>query len=93
MPALEISYVEVKPRDFRVLMRLGGMTSAPRGSNGGLRAIQAYYLMIETMGRAIPTMASWAERERVTFAKRAYQITVRVQPKKGYISNGFLDVR
>jgi hypothetical protein len=69
--ALGISPADVKPRDFRALMSLSKMAPALRGSNGGLRAIQAYYLVVETMGRALPMMAGWAEREMVTCAKFA----------------------
>src|SRR5579862_4415136 len=69
--ALGISSTDVKPRDFRALMSLSKMAPALRGSNGGLRTIQAYYLMIETMGRALPMMAGWAEREMIACARFA----------------------
>jgi hypothetical protein len=69
--ALGITSSEVKPRDFRALMSLAKMAPALRGSNGGFRAIQAYYLAIETLGRALPMAAGWAEREMVTCVRFA----------------------
>jgi hypothetical protein len=69
--ALGITSSDVKPRDFRALMSLSKMAPTLRGSNGGFRAIQAYYLVIETLGRTIPAAAGWAEREMVTCARYA----------------------
>lgn len=68
---LGITSSELKPRDFRALMSLAKMAPALRGSNGGFRAILAYYLVIETLGRALPMAAGWAEREMVTCVRFA----------------------
>jgi hypothetical protein len=61
--AAGISTPSLSPRDFRAILDLHDVTPALRGSDGQFLAIRVYYLVMEKLGRLIPPVSEWAERE------------------------------
>ena len=64
-----ISPTGVKPRDFRALMSVARMAPDLEGCDGSLKSIQAYYVSIEALGRLVPRVAGWSEKEMVTCSR------------------------
>ncbi len=69
----------VGPADFNALLNLHEVTQGLKGDNGGLRAVRAYYRVVETLGRlaglGLPLVAAWTERELATCTR---YVAVRV---------------
>lgn len=61
--AAGIPAAAVTSRDFRAIMTVHDLTPDLRGPGGAHRAIRAYYSIVENIGRLIPPLAGWAERE------------------------------
>ena len=61
--AAGISTTSLSSRDFRAILNVHDLTPDLRGPEGKFRAIRAYYLVVERLGRLIPTVSDWAEVE------------------------------
>ena len=61
--AAGISTTSLSSRDFRAILNVHDLTPDLRGPAGKFRAIRAYYLVVETLGRFIPSVTDWAEAE------------------------------
>jgi hypothetical protein len=61
--AAGISTTSLSSRDFRAILNVHEMTPELGGPRGKLRAIRAYYLAVESLGRFIPSLTGWAEAE------------------------------
>ncbi len=61
--AAGISTDSLSPRDFRAILNVHDLTPHLRGPGGKFRAIRAYYLAVERLGRFIPPVTGWAEAE------------------------------
>lgn len=67
--AVGIASTGMSLHGFRVILSLLDMAPDLRGLSGGFRAIRAYYLMVETLGRFIPLLACWSENEMATCSR------------------------
>lgn len=56
-------------QDFKAILSLLKMAPGLRGSTNGFKAIRAYYFVIETLGRLVPSMADWSETEMATCSR------------------------
>jgi hypothetical protein len=61
--AAGISTTSVSSRDFRAILNVHDLTPDLRGRGENFRTIRAYYLVVEKLGRLIPSAAEWAEAE------------------------------
>jgi hypothetical protein len=61
--AAGISTSSLGPRDFQSILKVHDLTPALSGSGGTFRAIRAYYRVVESLGRIIPSITGWAEAE------------------------------
>jgi hypothetical protein len=61
--AAGISTTSPGSRDFRAILNVHDLTPDLRGPAGKFRAIRAYYLVVETLGRLIPSVIVWVEAE------------------------------
>jgi len=61
--AAGIQATSVTSRDFRAILSVHDLTADLRGSGRKYRAIRAYYLIVEEIGRLIPPLTDWAETE------------------------------
>ena len=52
-----------KSRDFRAILNVLELTPTLDGDGGAYRAVRAYYLVVEKIGRLVPAVAAWAEAE------------------------------
>jgi hypothetical protein len=59
--------------DFRAVMDLHGLTPGLKDDGGDLRAVRAYYRVVEMLGRLagfrLPVVAAWSEREMTTCSR------------------------
>jgi len=53
----------VRSRDFRAILNVLELTPTLKGDADGYRAVRAYYLVVEKIGRLIPAVTEWAEGE------------------------------
>jgi hypothetical protein len=56
-------------RDFRNILVLNTLTPDLRGPNGSFTLVRGYFSVVETLGKLIPAMASWADAEMATCAR------------------------
>ena len=61
--AAGISTTSLSSRDFRAILNVHDLTPNLRGPAGKFRAIRAYYSVVESLGRFIPSVTDWAEAE------------------------------
>lgn len=73
--AAGISTTSLSSRDFRAILNVHDLTPDLRGPAGKFRAIRAYYLVVETLGRFIPSVTDWAEAE-MTMCSRYMAVIV-----------------
>jgi hypothetical protein len=69
--AARISSASVGSRDFRAILSVHELTPDLRGPGGAHRAIRAYYLVVEKIGRLIPAVTDWAEGEMALCSRYA----------------------
>jgi hypothetical protein len=67
--AAGIPTAPVSARDFRAILSVLALTPDLRGSGGSHRAVRAYYLIVEAIGRLIPSVSDWAESEMATCSR------------------------
>ena len=58
-------------QDFRAILSVYDMVPDLRGCGTSLRAIRAYYSVVETDGRLIPSIAKWSEAETASCSRYA----------------------
>lgn len=56
-------------RDFRTIVSVANMAPALGTSRSSFIAIRAYYAAVETLGRLVPPIANWSEREMATCSR------------------------
>jgi hypothetical protein len=82
--AAQVENGQLTPEDFQTLAGLHDLTPDLYPNRSGLGLVRAYYLTIEGLdaflGRKIPALATWSERERVICARyAAVQVDRRLQ--------------
>jgi hypothetical protein len=55
--------------DFHNIIILNDLSPDLRGPNGSLRAIRAYYAVVEKLGAMVPAIANWADAEMATCSR------------------------
>jgi hypothetical protein len=69
--AARIAGPAVGSHDLGSILSAYNLVPNLRGGRSNFRAIQAYYAVIEKLGRMIPSMAKWSEVEMVTCSRYA----------------------
>ena len=69
--AAGIPAAPVTSRDFRAILSVNDLTPNLRGPCSTYRAIRAYYLVVEKIGRLIPPATDWAEAEMAMCSRYA----------------------
>jgi hypothetical protein len=82
--AARVENGRVTPGHFQTLAGLHDLTPDLSPSNGGLRLVRLYYRAVEgldtLLGKSLPSVAAWSERERVICARyAAVQVGRRLQ--------------
>jgi hypothetical protein len=82
--AARVENGRLTPQHFQTLAGLHDLTPNLHPTSGGLRLVRLYYRVIEGLdtflGKRIPTLAVWSERERVICARyAAVQVDRRLQ--------------
>jgi hypothetical protein len=67
--AAGITHATVGAGDFRNIIILKDLSPDLRGPNGSFRCIRTYYAVVETLGKVLPAMASWANAEMATCSR------------------------
>jgi hypothetical protein len=73
--AAGISTTSLSSRDFRAILNVHDFTPNLRGPAGRFLAIRAYYSVVESLGRFIPSLTDWAEAE-MTMCSRCMAVLV-----------------
>lgn len=84
LAAAQVENGQLTPEDFQTLAGLHDLTPDLNPNRSGLGLVRAYYSAIEALdaflGKKIPTLAVWSERERVICARyAAVQVDRRLQ--------------
>ena len=84
LAAAQVENGQLTPEDFQTLAGLHDLTPDLNPNRSGLGFVRAYYRAIEALdaflGKKIPTLAVWSERERVICARyAAVQVDRRLQ--------------
>lgn len=58
-------------RDFEAIRSAYDLVPDLRGSSGKFRGLRAYYALVETLGRFVPSMAKWSEAEMTSCSSYA----------------------
>ena len=69
--AAGIPRASLSSRDFRAILSVHDLTSNLRGPARTYRAIRAYYIVVEKVGRLIPRLTDWAEAEMAMCSRYA----------------------
>ena len=69
--AAGIQSASVSSSDFRAILSVHDSTPDLKGHGHTYRAIRAYYIMIEQIGRLIPLVTDWTEAEMAMCARYA----------------------
>lgn len=74
----------LKPQDFETLASLHRLTPDLQPNRGGLGFVRLYYHFVEGLdalvGKQLPALAAWSERERIVCARyAAVQVDRRLQ--------------
>jgi hypothetical protein len=82
--AAQVENGQLTPEDFQTLAGLHDLTPDLHPNQSGLGLVRAYYCAIEALdaflGKKIPSLAMWSERERVICARyAAVQVDRRLQ--------------
>jgi hypothetical protein len=82
--AAQVENGQLTPEDFQTLAGLHDLTPDLQPNQSGLGLVRAYYSAIEALdaflGKKIPSLAMWSERERVICARyAAVQVDRRLQ--------------
>jgi len=84
LAAAQIEDGRLTPQHFRTLAKLHDLTPDLQPKRGGLALVRLYYRVIEgldaLLGKQLPALAGWSERERVICARyAAVQVDRRLQ--------------
>src|SRR4029077_2208974 len=84
LAAARVENGRLTSEDFQVLAGLHDLTPDLHPNRGGLGLVRVYYRIVEGLddflGKQIPTLAIWSERERVICARyAAVQVDRRLQ--------------
>ena len=61
--AARITGMAASSHDFAAILSTYNSVPNLRGSGGSFRAIRAYYVVVEKLGRLVPSMAEWSKVE------------------------------
>ena len=61
--AAGLSACSVGSADFQAVLNLHDLTPELKNSSVGLRVMRTYYRVVERVGRFVPRLAPWTERE------------------------------
>lgn len=67
--AAGISANSVGAQDFYNILIVKNMSPNLRGSAGGFTLVRAYYSVVQTLGKLIPSMSSWSIAEMATCSR------------------------
>jgi hypothetical protein len=67
--AAGISAPAIGARDFHNILILNNLSPDLRGPGGNLKAVRAYYAIVEKLGKLAPAMASWSNAEMITCSR------------------------
>lgn len=84
LAAAQVEHGRVTPKHFGTLAGLHDLTPELSPTRGGLGLVRLYYKAIERLdtviGKSLPSVAAWSERERVICARyAAVQVGRRLQ--------------
>jgi hypothetical protein len=84
LAAAQVENGRVAPKHFRTLAGLHDLTPDLQPNRGGLRLVRVYYAIVEgldtVLGKQLPALAAWSERERIICARyAAVQVGRRLQ--------------
>ncbi len=65
----------VGPADFQAMLNLHELAPELTVERGGLWAVRAYYCVLEKLGRIVPALGGWTERE-MTLCSRYVAVLV-----------------
>jgi hypothetical protein len=74
LAAAHIEDGRLLPQHFRTLAGLHDLTPDLEPDRGGLRLVRVYYRLVEALGalgKSMPVLAAWSERERAICARYA----------------------
>jgi hypothetical protein len=63
--------------EFSAVMSLHKLTPGLGGNGGGLGLVRSYFSVVNALGKAMPSLASWANGEKVVCARYATVILDR----------------
>lgn len=69
--AAGIPAASVTSRDFRAILTVYHVTPDLGGRDRTFRAVRAYYLIVEKVGRLVPPLTHWAEAEMAMCSRYA----------------------
>jgi hypothetical protein len=67
--AAGITHAGIGAQDFRNILILNDLSPELQGPKGSFTAVRSYFAVVETLGRLIPAMASWANTEMATCSR------------------------
>lgn len=67
--AARISMSSLDPADFETLLNLHDMTPGLKGDPGQLLTVRLYYRAAKAVGRLVPQLSGWTQREMSTCAR------------------------
>lgn len=73
--AAGIEATSIGPTDFNAVLSVNEMAPGLHGPCGPLRMVRAYYSVVERVGRLLPALAAWSERE-MTMCSRYVAVLV-----------------
>jgi hypothetical protein len=84
LAAAHVENGRLAPKHFQTLAELHDLTPDLQPNSGGLGLVRLYYHVVEglgvLLGKALPAVAAWSERERVVCARyAAVQVGRRLQ--------------
>jgi len=69
--AARVATPEIGSHDFRAILSVRDLVPDLLGSRDSFRAIQAYYAVVEKLGRLFPSIAKWSEAETTNCSRYA----------------------
>lgn len=69
LTAAQLSEESVGSADFETILNLHELTPCLTNGHGKLRAVRAYYRVARALGRVLPQLAAWTEREMATCSR------------------------
>ena len=80
LAAAQVQDGRLTPQHFDTLAGLHDLTPDLQPNRGGLGPVRVYYRIVEALGKHLPSLAAWSERERVICARyAAVKVGLRLQ--------------